>query len=210
MLILGNRSKHNLVTGLRPMSMETLLQTTVAHSPGFDPAFALGRIHSILSALIQHCKTRAAYLYTGSFTCELHIRPGGYAFVPPVVSDIDAKLELLRMWELVWGKDVPSGALAPRPLRPVVSEHYHLQLAKTAEPLTSLNVVQPIEYPAPVLSRIIVAPFILYIALNICYNIFWKILPIVTLLFQIVFILHFVTFALITSVTICVVVLTLC
>jgi hypothetical protein len=76
------------------MSMEAILETTAVHSPNFDPAFAMGRIHSILSALIQYCRTRAAYLYTGCFACELHIRPGGTALVPSVVPDIEVKMEL--------------------------------------------------------------------------------------------------------------------
>ena len=90
--------------------MEAVLETTAAHAPNFDPAFAMGHIHSILSALIEYCRTRAAYLYTGCFACELHIRPGGTALVPPVEPNSEAKMELLRMWEIVRGMDVPSAA----------------------------------------------------------------------------------------------------
>ncbi|KAF9651207.1 hypothetical protein BDM02DRAFT_3184692 [Thelephora ganbajun] len=36
-LILGNRSKNNLLTSIQTMSMEALLAKTVTHSPGFDP-----------------------------------------------------------------------------------------------------------------------------------------------------------------------------
>jgi len=87
--------------------MEDFLNTTVSKSPGFDQALALGRIHSILSALIEHCRTRPAYLYTGCFTCELQIRSQGNAFVSPIASDPEAEAELLRVWELVQAADVP-------------------------------------------------------------------------------------------------------
>ena len=77
------------------------------NSPDFDQALALGRIHSILSALMEHCRTRAAHLYTGCFTCELQIRSQGNAFVSPVAFNPEAEAELLRVWELVQATDVP-------------------------------------------------------------------------------------------------------
>ena len=193
------------------MSMEAILDTTAAHAPNFDPAFAMGRIHSILSALIQYCRTRAAYLYTGCFTCELHIRPGGTALVPPVEPNSEAKMELLRVWRIVQEMDVPSVALISRPSHPVLSEPHHLQLVVTTGPFIPPDGIQPVEQsPAPLLSRTIIVPFALYISLNICYNVFWRILPIATLIFQIVFFLHFAVFALILSVMSCMIVLASC
>jgi len=192
------------------MSMEAVLAKTVAISPDFDPALALGRIHGILSALIQHCKTRAAYIYTGCFTCELQIHSRGNAFVPPVVPDYEAKAELLRTWELVQAVDVPGGALISQSLPPAVSEPHHLHLTKTAEPFISPSAVQPMEPLTPLLSWIIIAPFALCCALNICYNVFWKVLPIVTLMFQFFFFLHFAVFALMFSVAFCMIVLISC
>lgn len=209
-MIVGNRSKLDSLTSVQTMSMEALLARTVAHSPDFDPTLALGRIHGILSALIQHCKTRAAYLYTGCFTCELQISSQGNAFVPPVVPDYEAKAELVRVWKLVRAVEAPGGALISQSLPPAVSEPHHLHLTKTAEPFTSPNVVQPLEPFAPLLSWTIFAPFALCCALNICYNVFWKILPIVTLIFQIFFFLYFAVFALMFSVTFCTMVLTSC
>ena len=100
-MIVGNRSKRNLLTSVQTMSMETVLTKVTERSPDFDPDLALGRIHSILSALIQHCKTRAGYLYTGCFACELQIRSGGNACVPPVTLSREAKGELLQVWKLV-------------------------------------------------------------------------------------------------------------
>lgn len=167
MLILGKRSKRNSVTGLQPMSMEALLQTTVENSLGFDPAVSLGRIHSILSALIQHCKTRAAYLYTGSFTCELHIRPGGHAFVSPVVPDIEAKLELLWMWELVWRMDVPSGALTSWSLPKLTVFGYCTSPSCRGEPGHSHLQLW-----------VFVASLIFWAAFDIYYNVFWEGRPI--------------------------------
>ena len=108
-LVLGSRSKSNSLTSIEAMSMEDFLRTTMSNSPGFDQALALGRIHSILSALIEYCRTRAAHLYTGCFTCELQIRSQGNAFVSPVTSNPEAEAELLRVWELVQATDV-SGA----------------------------------------------------------------------------------------------------
>lgn len=189
--------------------MESLLHTTTAHAPNFDPALALGRIHSILSALMQHCRTRAAYLYTGCFTCELQIRPWGNAFVPSVVPDNEAKMELLRMWELVREMDVPSGALIFSSLRPVVSEPNRLQLTRTAESSISPspNAIKQTDSSTPLLSWTITFPFAMYFALSICYSIFWKILPIATLIFQIVFFLHFAAFALIFSAIFCAIII---
>ena len=109
-MIVGNRSKRNLLTSVQTMSMERALATTLVNSPDFDPALALGRIHNILSALIQHCKTRAGYLYTGFFACELQIRSGGTACVPPVALDRETKAELLKVWELVRETDAPGEA----------------------------------------------------------------------------------------------------
>lgn len=180
--------------------MEALLQTTVAHSPNFDPALALGRIHSILTALMQHCRTTATYLYTGCYTCELHIRPCGNAFVPPVAPNIEAKEELLQMWELVREMGVPSGALISRSPHPAVSEPHRLQLTRTAgSSISPMNAIKQTESSAPLLYWTIVAPFAMYFALNICNDIFWKILPIATLTFQILFFLHFAVFSLIIS-----------
>jgi hypothetical protein len=115
-LILGKRSKRNLLTGIKTMSMEDLLAMAMAHSPDFDPALALGRIHSILSALIRYCKTRAAYPDTDYFTCELQIRSGSDARVLPVAPDHKAMEELTSVWELVREMDVPAGALVSRSL----------------------------------------------------------------------------------------------
>jgi len=174
------------------MSMEDLLRTAVSNSPGFDQALALGRIHSILSALIEHCRTRAGYLYTGCFTCELQIRPQGNAFVPPVTPNNEAKAELLRAWQPIQAADVAGGASLVFPsLPPLVSE--------TIAP----NASQPRESSAHLLSRAIVAPFALYCAFSVCYNIYLKILPIATLIFQIFFFLHFVAFALVFSLMFC-------
>ena len=109
-MIVGNRSKRNLLTSVQTMSMERALATSLVNSPDFDPSLALGRIHNILSALIQHCKTRAGYLYTGCFTCELQIRSGGTACVPPVAVSREAKAELVKVWELVRQTDAPGEA----------------------------------------------------------------------------------------------------
>ena len=189
------------------MSIETLLARTVAHAPDFDPAIALGRIHSILSALIQHCKTRAAYIYTGCFTCELQICPLGGAFVPAVVPDFEAKMELVRIWELVREMDVPSGVLVPRTSHPVVSEPHRLQLTRTAESLVFPDTIKPTESFTHLLSRTIIAPFAMYFALKLSYDIFWKVLPIATLIFQFFFFLLFALFSLIFSAIFCVTVL---
>ena len=193
------------------MSMETLLATTVRYSPGFDPALALGRIHSILSALIQHCQTRVGYRYTGCFTCELQIRPQGNAYVPPVVPDYEAKAELLRMWELVRTMDVPDGALISESSSssPTVSEPHHLLLTKTTKPFIS-DALQPRESITHFLSWTMITPFALYFALKICYSVFWKILPIATLIFQIVFFFHFLFFAMIFCAIFCAAILLSC
>ena len=190
--------------------METLLATTKTHSPDFDPALALGRIHSILSALIQHCRTRAGYIYTGCYTCELQIHSQGNASVPLVVPNYKAKAELLQVWELVRTMEVPDRALVPRSSLPVVSESHHLQLTKAAGSLTTSDTLQPPESYTPLLSRTIIAPFVMYCALNICYNIFWKILPIATIIFQIVFFFHFVVSALIFCAIFCMIILLSC
>ena len=162
--------------------MEALLATTMTHSPDFDPALALGRIHGILSALIQHCKTRAGYLYTGCFTCELEIRSRGNACVPPVVVNRKAKAELLQVWKVAREMD---GALAPQrspPLSPGV------RLAKTTGPSVASDVVfQPLGSASHLLSWTIIAPFALYCAFNIYHNVIWKILPIAAFIFQTVF-----------------------
>ena len=96
------------------MSMETLLATTKTHSPDFDPALALGRIHSILSALIQHCRTRAGYLYTGCYTCELQIHSHGDIYVSLAAPNDEAKAELLQAWEPVRAMDAPDDANSGR------------------------------------------------------------------------------------------------
>ena len=192
------------------MSMETLLATTIAHSPTFDPALALGRIHDILSALIQHCSTRAAYLYTGCFTCELQIRSGGDAYVPPVVPDYSVRAELRQMWELVPSvTDTQSEDLVFPSLSPVISELHLPRLTEAAEPLTAPNILTlpPLEY---LISWTIIAPFALYCAFSICYDIFWKVLPIATFIFQIIFFFHFVFFSLIFSAMFCMAVLASC
>ena len=117
-IIVGNRSKRNSLTSVQTMSMERALETVRVKTPNFDPALALGRIHDVLSALIQHCKTRAGYLYTGCFTCELQIRSGGTACVPQVAVNREAKAELLQVWELVRQTDAPGKApISPR--RPI-------------------------------------------------------------------------------------------
>ena len=192
------------------MSLEHLLATAVAHAPNFDPASALGRIHSILSALIQHCSTRAAYQFMGCFTCELQILPQGNAFIPAVVPNFETKAELLRTWELLREIDIPDEDLVPQSLYPIVSEPHHLHLTKTAESFISPDAFQRPESIAPLLSRVVIAPFALCCALNICYNAFWKVLPIATLIFQIVFFLHFVVFALIFSAAFCTIILASC
>jgi len=205
-IVLGNRSKRNLLTSVKTMSMEDLLKTTVSNSPGFDQALALGRIHSVLSALIEHCRTRVAYLYTGCFTCELQIRSQGDAFVPPVASDPAAKAELLRAWELVQATDVPGGALIFPSLPPLVFEPQQLR-PETAEPFIAPNASRQRESSAYLLSRAIVAPFALYCAFTICYDVYFRILPIATLIFQIFFFFHFVAFSFIFSLIFCWVVL---
>ena len=187
------------------MSMEELLKTTVSNSPDFDQALALGRIHSILSALIEHCRTRAAYLYTGCFTCELQIRSQGNAFVPPVSSNPEAKAELLRAWELVQATDTPDGALIFPSLPPLIFEPQQLRPA-IAEPFIAPNAFRQRE-SSYLLSRAIFAPFALYCAFTICYDIYFWILPIATLIFQIVFFFHFVTISFIFSLIFCWVVL---
>jgi hypothetical protein len=184
--------------------MEGLLATAMAHSPDFDPAVALGRIHSILSALIQHCKTRAAYLYTGCFTCELQIRSGGNACVPPVVPDYEAKAKLSQIWKIVQAMDVPDETLVSQILPPIVSEPNHLPLIKkAAEPFVIPDASQPLESITHLLSWTIITPFALYCGFNVCSNIFWKILPVATLIFQVAFFLYFVVFVLMFSAILC-------
>lgn len=190
------------------MSVEDLLRTTVSNSPDFNQALALGRIHSILSALIEHCRTRAGYLYTGCFTCELQIRSQGNAFVPPVTPNNEAKAELLRAWDLIQATDIPAGALIFPPLPPLVSEPQQLRPMTAAEPFITPNAFQPRESSAYLLSRAIVAPFALYCAFSICYDVYLKILPIATLIFQIFFFFHFVAIALVFSLIFCSIVLT--
>jgi len=202
-IVLGNRSKHDLLTSMQTMSMEGLLSTTVSNSPGFDQALALGRIHSILSALIEHCRTRAGYLYTGCFTCELQIHSQGNAFVPPVSPNNEAKAELLRVWELIQAKDVPSEALIFPSLPPLLSEPPQLRPTRTAEPFITPNALQPSESSTYLLSRAIVAPFALYCAFSICYDVYLKVLPIATLIFQIIFFFHFVAISLVFSLIFC-------
>lgn len=196
-LIVGNRSKRNSLTGLQTMSMEVVLATTVSHSPDFKPALALARIHNVLSALIQHCKTRAGYLRTGCFTCELKIRSQGNACVPPVAPNPKTKAELLQMWELVRETDFPSegsdssvSSTSEVSSPPPTNEDH--------EPFTP-EPSQPPESPTHLLSRIIIAPFALYCTFNIFYNVIWKISPITTI-FQIVF-FHLAVFVLIFSAT---------
>ena len=146
--------------------MGSLLATAVAFSPNFDQASALGRIHSILSALIEHCKTRAAH--SGCFTCELQIRSQGDAFVPPVVPDYEVKAELLQVWELVQETDISGGVPVSPSLPHVVPEPYELLPAMTIEPFITPNAFEPREPPAHLLSWLIAAPFSLFCALNIC------------------------------------------
>ena len=166
--------------------MESLLATTIAFSPDFDQASALGRIHSILSALIEHCKTRPAYLYTGCFTCELQIRSQGDAFVLPVIPDYEVKAELLRVWELVQGTDISGGVPVSPSLPQVIPESYQLRPARAIEPSIAPNAFEPREPPAHLLSWAIVAPFALFCAFRIFYNIFLPIiLPIAFLVFLI-------------------------
>ena len=192
------------------MSMDALLATTVKHSPDFDRALALGRIHNILSALIQHCKTRVGYLYTGCYTCELRICSQGNAYVPLAVPNCETKAELSRIWDLVRTADVPTEALVPRSSLPVVSEPHRLQLVKIAGPLTTSNALQPLEFHTPLLSWTIITPFALCCALNVCYNVFWKILPIATLIFQIVFSFLFVVFTLTFCAVLCMIIYRFC
>lgn len=183
--------------------MEDLLATTVSNSPDFDQALALGRIHSILSALIRHCRTRAAYLYTGCFTCELEIRSQGDAFVPPVLPNNEVKAELLRVWELIQATDVPGGALIFPSLPLLVSEPQQLYPTRTVESFIVSNAFQPREPSAPLLSWVIVVPFAMYCAFSICYGVYLKLLPIATLIFQIIFFFHFVGLSLLFSLILC-------
>lgn len=188
--------------------MEAVLATTVANSPEFDQALALGRIHSILSALIGYCKTRAAYLRTGCFTCELQIRSQGSAFVPPLLLNTEAKAELLRVWGRVGQTtDVLGGVLVPPLLPPVVFEPRQLRLTRAAEPFITSDAFQSPEPRVSLLSWAIVAPFAFYCAFSICYDIFLKILPIATLIFQIIFFFHFAAFALLFFFILCAAVL---
>lgn len=202
-LFLGNRSKRNLLTSTKTMSMEDLLRTTVSNSPDFDRALALGRIHNILSALIEHCRTRAGYLYTGCFTCELQIRSEGNVYVPPVPPNNEVRAELRRAWELIQAVDVPYGTLIFPPLPPLVSEPQQLGPTIIAEHFIAPDTFQPRVPPPNLLSRAIVAPFALYCAFSICYEIYVKILPIATLIFQVIFFFHFVAIALVFSVILC-------
>lgn len=189
--------------------MEALLATTVSISPDFDQASALGRIHSILSALIEHCKTRAAYLYTGCFTCELQIHSEGNAFVPPVAPNREVKAELLRVWKLVQTTDIPGGVLISPSLPRVVPEPYQLRPTRTIHgPFIAPNAFQPREPSTPLLSWVIIVPFVLYCAFSICYDVYLKILPIATLIFQIFFFFHFVALALFFSLMLCSMILT--
>ena len=118
--------------------MEGLLATAMTHSRDFCPAFALGRIHNTLSALVRYCKASAAHSHTGDFTCELHIHSGGNACILPVAPDHKAIGELASVWELVRAKSVPDEALVPQPLPPIVSEPHHLWQVTTVKPSVAL------------------------------------------------------------------------
>jgi hypothetical protein len=190
------------------MSMEDLLTTTVSNSPDFDQALALGRIHSILSALIEHCRTRAGYLYTGCFTCELQIHSDGSAFVPPVPPNNEAKAELLRLWELLQATDVPDMALIFPSLPPLVSEHQPLHPTGTIEPLITPNPFRPRVSTAYILSRVVVGSFALYCAFTICYEVYFKVLPIATLIFQFFFFFLFLAVSIVVSFIFCCMVVT--
>jgi hypothetical protein len=162
-LILGNRSKSNSLTSIEAMSMEGLLATAMTHSRDFRPAFALGRIHNTLSALLRYCK--AAHPHTGNFTCELHIRSGGNACILPVAPDHKAIGELASVWEVVRATGVPDEALVPQPLPPIVSEPHHLWQVTTVKPSVALaqSPESTIRFPsweviAPAQPRRFVAP----------------------------------------------------
>jgi hypothetical protein len=81
----------------------------------------------------------------------------------------------------------------------------------TGGPFIPSDVDQPVEQSlAPLLSRTIIVPFVLYISLSICYNVFWRILPIATFVFHVVFFLLFAALALALSFTSCMMVLASC
>ena len=186
------------------MSIEQLLATTVSHSPEFNQALALGRIHSILSALIEHCRTSAGYLCSECFTCELQIRSQGDVFVLSVPADNGVKAELLQAWGRIQGTDVlVAGLISPSP-PPLVSEPRRLRSMWTTEPFVTPDPSRPQEPSVSFLSWVIAAPFIVYYTFSICHNIYLKILPIAIMIFEVFFFFCFVEFALLLSLMFCV------
>ena len=193
--------------------MEQLLATTVSHSPDFNQALALGRIHGVLSALIEHCRTSAGRLHTGYLTCELRIRSQGDAFVLSV-PDNGVKEELLLAWARTGGTShLGGGSLSPPPLvsgpqhlplppPPLVSGPQHLPLLPTTGPHIALDPSQPRELSIHPLLWVVVFPFAVYFAFSIYEKFYSNVLPIATMIFQFVFFLFFVTFSLYLPITV--------
>ena len=188
------------------MSTEQLLATAVSHSPDFDQALALGRIHGILSALVRHCRTRASYSYTGCFTCELQIRSQGGAFVPSVLPDNGVKTELLRAWGHIQGTDLLDGVpIAPSPSR-FASEPRQVPLMWNTEPFITPDPLRPRGDRDPAtyfLSWLVTTPFIIYFTFKLCNNIYLKILPMATWAFEIFFYFYFFGHVLMLSLMLC-------
>ena len=199
-LVLGNRSKRNLLTGMQTMSTQQLLATTVSHSPDFDRASALGRIHGVLSAVIEYYWTRAGYQYTGCFTCELQIRSQGGAFVLSVPPDNGVTTELLLAWSRTRGVDVLGGGLIhlpPPPLAPGPQHHLPSMWITGPYPF------RPWDPSTSTLFWVIVFPFAVYCAFSIYDKLYLNVLPIATMIFQYVFFFYFVAFSLSLPIMLC-------